>query len=213
MAWPIWKFLLVSWLWAPLLVLVHELGHALTALDLTRGRVLLKVGIGRVAALRVGRVEFELGLPGPGLCVYEPETLKGSARSEAWIAAAGPLTSLMAAATLGLLAAMSDGWLQDVLGLGSLASVFGAAVTGLPLRYGRGLGVRGESDGMAVWRILTGGPPGGERDIKEPAVARPAFLVVLGLVGVLAVLMSPLLGLTLVALFGGAFLLQRSESS
>jgi hypothetical protein len=42
----------------------------------------------------------------------------------------------------------------------------------------------------------------------EPAV-RPVFAVLLGIVGVLAIAVDPVMGLALVGLFGGGALLQR----
>jgi hypothetical protein len=72
----------------------------------------------------------------------------------------------------------------------------------------------GESDGRAIWRVLTGGPPRGlareERRLGRPErAARPGYVAALALVAVLAALVAPLLLLVLAALFGLAWLMQR----
>jgi hypothetical protein len=210
--WPLWLTVVVAFLWTPALVLLHELGHALTALDMTEGRVCMKAGSPTMVNLRVGRLELALS-PWPGFggsCEYEPDTLRGSPRGEAWIVVAGPVTSLLTGVVLAFLAAMAQGMLREVLVLGAALSGIGFLLSGLPLRYGRGLG-GGESDGTSVWRILTGEPPGPERERPEPVVARPIFLVVLALAGILAFAADPLLGLALVGLFSLAVLYHAAD--
>jgi len=67
-------FPLLGIAWAPVLVLLHELGHALAAILLTDGEVELDV---RGAGILGGKV------------TYESSPIRHS-RDEAWIAAAGP---------------------------------------------------------------------------------------------------------------------------
>jgi hypothetical protein len=211
---PLGVVFLVALLWTPPLLLVHELGHAFTALDLTDGRVVVRLGAGRLLRLRAGRLELALSAwPGfGGSCEYEPGTLKGPARQEAWIAAAGPLTSLFSVVVLAIAAASAMGTLRDVLLVGTGTAAMGFLGSGLPLRYGRGLG-GGESDCLVVWRILTGGPPWSSRERRgDAAVARPAFLVLLAFAGVLAFLADPMLALALVGLFAIAGLYHAADT-
>ncbi len=213
--WSTWKTLVWAAVWGPPLALIHELGHAVVALGLTRGPVMVCFGAERRWAARLGRLVLAVSAPTPAFCVYDSTDLRGSAKSQAWIAAAGPFASLATTVGLALLAGGAHGTVQGVLAVGALCSGLTTLGSGLPMRYGRGLaeGITGDSDGMAVWRILTGGPrrPGSEE--KDVAVARPVFLVLLALAGVLAFLADPLLGVGLVALFGFAWLRQAGDGA
>ncbi|MBN1529024.1 MAG: hypothetical protein JW895_08180 [Thermoleophilaceae bacterium] len=170
------------------------MGHAAAALLLTRGRVAVGVGGDRDGlVLTAGRLELGLSpaVAPDGECVVDDGSLRVP-KAEAWVAAAGPLVSLLVAVFVA--------WLQTFL-------------TALPLRYGAGVGP-GESDGRAIWRILTGGPPGGlareERRLARPERAvRPVHVATLALVAVLTALVEPLLLLVLAALFGLGWLMQR----
>ncbi len=80
-------------------LLVHELAHAVAALRLTRGPV--HVHVGRYPGLvrvRFGRlhVQFHVraarGVSWSGICIFRPTIWP---RQEAWIAALGPLASLL----------------------------------------------------------------------------------------------------------------------
>jgi hypothetical protein len=88
-------------------------------------------------------------------------------------------------------------------------------LSALPLRYGAGLDDEGsESDGRAIWRILTGAPPGGlareERRRRRPDRAvRPIFLVALTPIMIFAVVFLPQVALWLVVILGLAALIQR----
>jgi hypothetical protein len=194
---PDWlEFLLIFLLWTPVLVLLHELGHAFAALLLTDGEVTIEMRAG--------------GFDG-GSATYDGERLRRP-HDAAWIAAAGPAVSLAAACMLwfawvktqGASVAFAGAWIASGHFLGSV----------LPIYYGAGLNGSRESDGRVIWRLLTGAPPGGiERELRrmsepEPAV-RPVFAVLLGIVGVLAIAVDPVMGLALVGLFGGGALLQR----
>jgi hypothetical protein len=95
--------LLLAWCLAillagPLVMLVHELGHAAAALALTRGPVVVQTGRRAFLTPRIGRLTLAIGPGGlqAGACWHlAPE----SRRAEAAIAAAGPLASLATAAT------------------------------------------------------------------------------------------------------------------
>lgn len=199
---PWWlAFILLAAVWGPVLVLLHEVGHAFAALALTDGEVSIDL---HGAGLAGGRVNFE------------PVRLRHP-RGEAWIAAAGPAVTLFAATVLWLAWLRSgSNSLATLPGTGACVATLQFVTSALPLRYGAGLGGPGETDGRVIWRVLTGAPPGGiERELRrlgkpEPA-ARPAFVAVLLLVVVLTFVMDPLLGLALMGMFGVAALMQRSD--
>jgi hypothetical protein len=74
----------------------HEAAHALFALALTRGPVLIVVGSGAGPRLRVGRLAVRVSaFPKGGVCVHEPTRHR---YDRALIAAAGPISSLLLAA-------------------------------------------------------------------------------------------------------------------
>ena len=216
--------LLVLWgltlLWVPPLVLLHELGHAAAAIGATEDRVTAHVGRGpELVAFSLGRCRVSIGpllLPG-GHCEYDPSRLRRG-RDEAWIALAGPLTSLLAAVTLTVLAlaAETSPVVSSVFVAGAMCAAGHAVMSALPIRYGIGSGAAGgDSDGLAAWRILTGG-------LRQPALSfgrpvptgppvRPVYAVLLLLIAVATLAMSLTLGLLLVFLFTVAWLLQRAD--
>jgi hypothetical protein len=207
---PSWlSLLLLSFAWAPPLVLLHELGHAFAALALTDGEVKIRM-----------RPQYVFMLWGE--CVYEPHSLR-SPRSEALIAAAGPAVTLVITVALGWAALETTAlgyyrgdFATQVLDVGALCAAGQLLLSALPLRYGRGLAApAGESDGRVIWRILTGAPPGGlareARRLGRPErPIGPVLGTLLGLIIVLALLIDPMIAVYLVAIFGIAFLLQRS---
>jgi hypothetical protein len=197
---PDWVvFLLLLVVWAPPLVVLHELAHAFAAIVLTDGDV--SIGLRRA------------GIDG-GWATYDLARLRRP-RDEAWIAGAGPAASFMAAAVLWF-AWLDAGPVSIVtpLGIGALVATTHFVTTALPVRYGRGLGGTGESDGRAVWRVLTGAPPRVDLELREPfdepeSATRPVFVVLLVLAGVLGLLVDPVLVLELAALVFVAILLRR----
>jgi len=89
-------------------ILVHEVGHAIAALRLTDGPVLVKVGRPRsLIRFRVGRMLFGLhplmsfGVPFAGFCAHAPASSRGRV---VVIALAGPAASLFLAGAMGALA-------------------------------------------------------------------------------------------------------------
>jgi hypothetical protein len=120
-------FLLAMLAWTPVVVLLHELGHAAAALHATRGEV--RVVVGSEGGMRVKLERLELRLwPIPvalpvGMCEYEPATLSRP-RAEAWIALAGPMASLLWAVLLARLASAASG---GVAAGGGGAAACGAA--------------------------------------------------------------------------------------
>jgi hypothetical protein len=200
-------FILLAAAWTLPLTLVHELAHGLAALALTDGEV------------RIGVRSTPSGLL-HGECTYEPARLRHP-KAEALIAAVGPLASLLSAVVLayGSLAAglgtAHGGFTASALFVGALTGFLGFTVSALPVRYGPGLG-GGESDGRAVWRILTGAPPGGvgrQGLGRHDRAIRPAFLVPLLVIAVLALIADPVLFLVLAALFGLAWRNQRTDTA
>jgi hypothetical protein len=199
---PDWlQFLLLVIAWSPILILLHEAGHAFTALALTDGEVSLSL---RGTGMLGGKVS------------YEPATLRRS-HDEVWIAAAGPAATFAVAAVLWIVWLKSDTLAPNsVVGAGAWAATIQLMCSALPLRYGAGLGGPADSDGRVIWRILTGGPPGGvegelRRLGKPERAARPAFVVILIAVFAFSVWMDVILALQLLGMFGLAVLLQRSE--
>ncbi len=155
--------LLLAWCLAillvgPLVMLLHELGHALAALALTRGPVVLQTGRRAFVTTRVGRLTLALGPAGiqAGACWHlAPE----SRRAEAAIAAAGPLASVITATAAGAaclllqpprLALLALAALAVLAALDALGNLWPAlhppkrTVTGAPQ----------ESDGRIVARCL-----------------------------------------------------------
>jgi hypothetical protein len=188
--------------WIPVLVLLHEAAHAFAALALTDGEVSISL---RGAGILGGSASFD------------SSTLRHP-RSEAWIAAAGPAATFLAATVLWLawLGSGSDS-LVTLVGGGAWVATLQFVTSALPLRYGAGLGGPADSDGRVIWRVLTGAPPGGvERELRrlgkrEPAV-RPVFVAVFGIVGVVGLWLDRVIVLWLAGLFGAAILLQRSDT-
>jgi hypothetical protein len=187
--------------WAPVLVLLHEAGHALAAMALTDGEVSISL---HGAGVLGGRV------------TYEPATLR-RARGEVWIAAAGPAVTLVAAVVLWMvwLTSGADNF-ETVIGVGAWVATVQLACSALPIRYGAGLGGSGDSDGRVIWRILTGEPPGGiDRELrrlgKRERAARPGFVLVLVPIMVFSLWMDPLMTVGLIGLFGLALLMQRAD--
>jgi len=102
----------VGALWAPLTVLMHELAHAAAALKLTDGEVRVSSSVAENGWTLAGdRLEVELSpwiFLGMGRCTFEPATLRRP-RAEAWVAAAGPVASLLAAIAMAILAVGAEG--------------------------------------------------------------------------------------------------------
>ncbi|HEV2819763.1 MAG TPA: hypothetical protein VGW11_04575 [Solirubrobacteraceae bacterium] len=124
---------------APVLVAVHEAGHALAALVLTRDPVDVVVGSeGRAARLRVGRVMLALH---PFL---RPDRMGGSvglddaalsARGALAVALAGPAaSSLGTVATALALERTAPGLLHDVLAVATLGGLMTVAINLVPMR-------------------------------------------------------------------------------
>ena len=206
------------------LVLWHEMAHAVAALALTRGPVGIGVGAAHDGpyGISVGRLRVAFGVVPfvGGECSYDPDTL-WRGRDEAWVAAAGPLAPVVAAIGLPALA-LALGPADD-LGvrmavLGALAATFHSLLTLLPIRYALGSGAAGrESDGLAVWRILTGSTgtiPVLTHGVDSPTgrAAHPAVVILLVLIaGFTLVFLDFGLALAVVALFGLVWWIQTSD--
>jgi hypothetical protein len=114
---------------------------------------------------------------------------------------------------LALPAMSSGGAARDLLAFGAACSVLCVIVSAWPMHYEQGLGGQAESDGMAVWRILTGGPPRPlvkrkPKKDKDIVIARPGYLIALGLLLLLAFALRPKFGFELLGLFAAAVLFQ-----
>lgn len=148
----------------PLLTLVHELGHGITAALLVGGRVTIVQGPAP-ARLRLQVWRLDVRLRGPvaphrvmvGWAVWGPHP---DARRHAVAILAGPLASALSAAGCVAGAVLVGGTPQLLLILLALEAGFQTATTALPVRYGRWFGAyAGEaSDGLRVARALRGHP-------------------------------------------------------
>jgi hypothetical protein len=198
---PDWlEFPVLVFAWSPVLLLLHESGHAFAALALTDGEVSMSL---RGAGFLGGKV------------TYEPARVRHP-RDELWIAAAGPSVTLAAAVVLWVAwLRTSTPELVTVTSAGAWAASIQLMCSALPLRYGDGLGGPADSDGRAIWRILTGAPPGGiERELrragKPDRAARPVFVALFVLIFGFTVWFMPGTALVLLGIFGLAIVLQRS---
>ena len=210
----------VGLVWAPVLVLLHELAHAAAALRLTTGKVTVSSGPGEDGPALVGdRLELELSpwiFMGLGRCAIDAETLTRR-RAEAWVAAAGPVASLLGAIALTSLALSLEGAAAEWMIMGAVASGAGFVGTAMPIAYGRGFQGVSESDGRVVWRVLAGGPPGRDpvwddsKRLAEPRNASPVALVALAVCAALALVVGFDLFLAVLGLFGVALYLQKLE--
>jgi hypothetical protein len=196
---PDWlEFFLLTMVWTPISVLLHELGHAVAAVLLTDGEV--SIGMN----------------PMGGWATYEPERLRRP-RDLVWIAAAGPAVSLTVAIVLWIIWVQQGPYLDvTIVGVGAGVATGHFLVSALPVVYGADVGGPAESDGRVIWRVLTGAPPGGiERELRrltEPRRAiRPPFLALLLLAGTLGLLVDPMSVVGIAVLFGVAALLQRGR--
>lgn len=141
-------------------VFLHELGHALMALLVTRQKVELEVGAdGGRKVLRLGRLELVGRSQGLryGATRYNRGT--ESRGTQAWVSAGGPVASLAAVLVFGwlLVDSVVGDWLW-IVWLGLLAANFRIFIVSVwPMEY-RPRGPGGEvwlSDGLDLWRLLT----------------------------------------------------------
>jgi Zn-dependent protease len=155
--------LLLAWCLAvllagPLVLLVHELGHAAAALALTRGPVVVQTGRRAWVTPQVGRLTLALGPGGlqAGACWHlAPRT----PRAEAIIAASGPLASVVTCAAAGTacLALHPPRTAGLLLAALAILAAFDAVGNLLPILHPARRTVTGapqESDGRIVARCL-----------------------------------------------------------
>ena len=135
---PLPLLMLYSALVSPVLVVVHELGHALAALWRTDGRVFVRLGAKRRRwRVQSGRFAMEAGpselaLAG-GFCAYNAAGI--SPVSSAIISIAGPVASLAGAALTAVLWQATGGVLRDVLATATLGGCFVGIINALPLTF------------------------------------------------------------------------------
>jgi hypothetical protein len=142
----------------PLEVLVHELAHAAAALRMTRGPVRVHVGqYPGLVRLRFGRLHVQLhflparGVNWSGICVHEPVLWP---RQAAWIAAVGPVASLLCAlgctVVLRLWGPGFDPSTRIIVALGAMTAVLDAVYNGAPWLLPAVARDRPDSDGAHV---------------------------------------------------------------
>ena len=155
--------LLLAWCLAillagPLVMLIHELGHAVAALVLTRGPVVVQTGRRAFLTPRIGRLTLAIGPGGlqAGACWHRAPDTQGR---EAVIAAAGPIASLALATIAGCACLALDPSRTAGLALAAIAvlGILDAIGNLIPLLHPARRTVTGapqESDGRIVARCL-----------------------------------------------------------
>jgi hypothetical protein len=158
-AWAVAAYLLAAWVIGVPLTLLHELGHAMTALALGVRRVIVSVGRPPRRALSLGRLELRIRL------LNRPRwswfgTIEASddlSRPKAIaVLAAGPLVTGAVLATLFVAAALVP-WPPVLLVWAVAAAVaWELLVTAIPIRYPRWFGPYAGrvSDGYRISRLL-----------------------------------------------------------
>jgi hypothetical protein len=155
-------YALVTWLFiVPGLTLIHELGHALMAIMLTGQRVTVQLGRRPgVLLLSCGKIDFHLRPFMLPVSFYEMSDWQRATRQQlAWIALAGPLTSLlmMALATGFAIAAHGLDEKAYFLASGTALLALGQFLFSMaPVRYPRWMGAYAGhwSDGYRAWYLL-----------------------------------------------------------
>jgi peptidoglycan/LPS O-acetylase OafA/YrhL len=142
----------------PICTLLHELGHAITALLLTSHKVTIQLGKQGIKwRVQLGRLTilWYLGF-GAVWGVYQSEG-QGEIRPNRniWILLGGPATSLLFAILFGSLDVFSDGAVPflDIFATGNLIAFL---ITVLPWHYPKWMGVMGgiPSDVLSAWRLI-----------------------------------------------------------
>jgi hypothetical protein len=146
----------------PLGVLVHELAHAAAALRMTRGPVRVHVGqYPGLVRLRFGRLRVQLhflparGVDWSGICFHEQAIWP---RQAAWIAALGPVASLLwalgCAVVLRVWGPGFDPSTRIIVALGAATAVLDAVYNGAPALLPAVARKRPDSDGAhARWAM------------------------------------------------------------
>jgi hypothetical protein len=167
---------LVSFVFQPVSILIHELGHGIAACHVGGGPAAIMVGRGPWLQLSAGqiRVNFSFlptrGVMIGGVCRYEGET--ASWRSRALVALAGPAATLIQLlAGLALAAVIwphSGAFVRNLIVL-SLVGLIGSLIVNLsPMKVSRGgnavvVGTDGTRARLA-WRLhRDGAPPAASR--------------------------------------------------
>jgi hypothetical protein len=190
-------WLLLFALVTPVVVHLHELGHAAAALRLTRDSVVVQGCFRTFRAVGIGRLQIALGVPSlSGVCFHADAGRRGNG----WIAAAGPAASLLAGLAAGTAWLAGNG--GDLLAAFALANLLTGVVNLLPLHLAPASGIHAaaESDGQVILRALGLARPR-RAGARRPLLRWP-FAVLLGLVAVLAAFVAPVTLLPLAACFG-----------
>jgi hypothetical protein len=137
----------LSALTLPVLVLVHELGHAIAALRLTTGTVRIYVGRDPKLVGRAGRLELYFGLRLPkggrlGVCLHPRASTPLRAMA---IAVAGPLASALSAIAVLLAYLLTLSAAPSFVALTCLATLFWAGLMAV-LNLGEMEGKRAPKD-------------------------------------------------------------------
>ena len=140
-------------------LVVHELGHAIAAVALTKQKVIAQVGTSkRPFRIGVGRLSLRLGISGFRYGWTEYDRSGESRGTQVFVALCGPLATI-------LLAGFGSVWVYDLpafswpwlMGLGFIVANLRILVTSLlPLKMRNPLNVDEEwlSDSLDIWRLL-----------------------------------------------------------
>ena len=147
--------LLLCW---PIMVLAHELGHALAALRFTSGRVLVEVGSRNRSLVQAGRrltISYS-PLGAGGVC--KPERPPATRRAAFWIVLGGPIADLVVLVLLLPAAVISSHGAHAVLE--SLAVLAGLNFVGdlIPVRMTLPTHGAQFSDALRAWHMLRNRP-------------------------------------------------------
>ena len=159
-AYAILAYGLVSWILPVPLTLLHELGHALPMLGISRGRVIVRVGRQPARAVSIGRLELRIrwiNSPRWGWFGFvEGDEEERSRAAQIAIVAGGPLVTAIVLAGL-VAAAGALSWPASILlWVPALAVGWELFVTAVPMRYPRWFGPYAGrvSDGYRIVRLL-----------------------------------------------------------
>jgi hypothetical protein len=179
------RLALSGFLLMPLLVLGHELGHALPALCLRTGPVAIVVGRSSPAVtFRTGRLSLSLSPFGAyGVCLAQDRS-DTRARSLVWMLG-GPVASIATALAAALAAESSEGPARAVLGAAALIAAV-QAVTSLTPRWAfTQAGVALPTDGLrascALRRVALPPRPAKRTGLNDPVDAMHVVDVLAGM--------------------------------
>ena len=153
------SFVIYLLIGAPACLVLHELGHAVMILLLTKQRAVFQFGAqGRRREITMGRLSAVLYVEPSALffCRYRLEDKRELTRNQdLWITLGGPLSSLLFTVLFGLFWRQSTNGADPWEGL-TIINLFNLLVAGIPGHYPRWLTGQGgiANDGLQVVELL-----------------------------------------------------------